>query len=148
MEKLRLISIYFFLFLNFATYTQSNELKEKDFDIESLILNSTSLSQIMVNINFSFEQHGEKRKSENGTLITVRYENNSLITPLVTYTLQGEVSQIIFLMPRNNVDLIGKELIKKYGTKVINSNEIIQRGSLTYDIRYDEDGEIGILIIK
>jgi hypothetical protein len=121
-------------------------LSEKKFDIESVILNTTSLTQIIAKINFSFEQKGEKKRSDDGNYITIQYKNESLITPLVTYTSNGEVTQIIFLMPKNNSDSIGLELIRRYGTKVINGEEVIQKGYLTYDIR--SDGDVGFLIIK
>jgi len=90
----------YFLFLGYLSYSQSYEMSEENFDIESVILNSTSLTQIMAKINFSFEQKGEKKRSADGAFVTVRYKNESLITPLVTYTSQGEVTQIIFLMPK------------------------------------------------
>ncbi|RAR74244.1 hypothetical protein [Flavobacterium aciduliphilum] len=146
MKKLKQSLSCLFLFIGLLTYSQSYELKEENFDIESVILNSTSLTQIMAKINFSFEQKGEKKRSDDGAYVTVQYKNESLITPLVTYTSQGEVTQIIFLMPKINSDSIGRELIRRYGTKVINGKEVIQRGYLTYDIR--SDGDIGIFIIK
>jgi hypothetical protein len=123
----------------------NNELKESNFNIEDVILNSTSLSQIMAKINFSFEQNGEKKKSTDGRYVTVNYKNNSLINPLVTYTAQGEVTQIIFLMPISNANLIGTQLIIKFGTKVVNGEQVIQRGNLTYDIR--SEGQIGTIVI-
>jgi hypothetical protein len=49
-------------------------------------------------------------------------------------------------MPKNNSDSIGLELIRRYGTKVINGEEVIQKGYLTYGIR--SDGDVGFLIIK
>lgn len=146
MKKLKQSLSCLFLLIGFLTYSQSYELKEKNFDIESVILNSTSLTQIMAKINFSFEQKGEKKRSDDGAYVTVQYKNESLITPLVTYTSQGDVTQIIFLMPNKNSDSIGMELIRRYGTKVINGNEVIQRGYLTYDIR--SDGDVGIFVIK
>ena len=146
MKNLKQSITYIFLLFSFFSYSQSNELKEKTFDIESVILNSTSLTQIMAKINFSFEQYGEKKKSDDGIFVTVQYKNSSLITPLVTYTSQGEVTQIIFLMPKNNSDIIGKELIRNFGTKFINGEEVIKRGYLTYDII--SDGDIGIFVIK
>lgn len=146
MQKLKLSLSCLLLLFSFSSYSQSYELKEKKFDIESVILNSTSLTQIMARINFSFEQKGEKKRSNDGAFVTVRYKNESLITPLVTYTSQGEVTQIIFLMPINNSDSIGRELIKRYGTEYVNGEEVIERGNLTYDIR--SDGDIGIFVIK
>jgi hypothetical protein len=146
MKKLKQSLSCLFLLLGYLSYSQSYELSEKNFDIESVILNTTSLTQIMAKINFSFEQKGEKKRSDNGAYVTVQYKNESLITPLVTYTSQGEVTQIIFLMPINNSDSIGRELIRRYGTKVINGKEVIQRGYLTYDIRVN--GDVGIFVIK
>lgn len=146
MKHLKQILTCFFLLISLLSYSQSYELTETKFDVESIILNSTSLAQIMAKINFSFEQKGEKKLSDNGAYVTVQYKNESLITPLVTYTVQGEVAQIIFLMPKNNSNSIGKELIRKYGTKTVNGEEVIQRGYLTYDIR--SDGDVGILVIK
>lgn len=128
------------------SYSQSYELSEKKFDIESVILNTTSLTQIMTKINFSFEQKGDKKKSDDGNYVTVQYKNESLITPLITYTVNGEVAQIIFLIPKNNSNSIGKELTRRYGTKTVNGQEVIQRGYLTYDIR--SNGDVGVLIIK
>ncbi|WP_291109792.1 hypothetical protein [Flavobacterium sp. UBA6195] len=146
MKTLKLLLTSLLLMLGFLSHSQSYELTETKFDVESIILNSTSLTQIMAKINFSFEQKGEKKLSDNGAYVTVQYKNESLITPLVTYTVQGEVAQIIFLMPKNNSNSIGKELIRKYGTKTVNGEEVIQRGYLTYDIR--SDGDVGILVIK
>jgi hypothetical protein len=62
------------------SYSQSYELSEKKFDIESVILNTTSLTQIIAKINFSFEQKVEKKRSDNGAYIAVQYKNESLIT--------------------------------------------------------------------
>ena len=146
MKQIKQLLPCFFLLISLLSYSQSYELTERKFDVESIILNSTSLTQIMAKINFSFEQKGEKKLSDNGAYVTVQYKNESLITPLVTYTVQGEVAQIIFLMPKNNSNSIGKELIRKYGTKTVNGEEVIQRGYLTYDIR--SDGDVGILVIK
>lgn len=146
MKQIRLHSIIILLLIKTLAFSQSNELREKEFDIERVISNSTSLSQIMAKINFSFEQFGEKTKSGDGNFITVRYKNSSLITSLVTYSSQGDVTQIIFLMPKNNSDSIGKNLIRSYGTKIINGEEVITKGNLTYDIR--SDGDIGIFVIK
>ena len=61
--------------------------------------------------------------------------------------MQGNVAEIIFVMPKNISDSIGNELIRKYGTKFINGEKVIQRGSLTYDIRSDEE-YIGIIVIN
>jgi hypothetical protein len=108
-------------------------------------MNSTTLSQIMAKINFSFEQSGEKTKSDDGRFVSVRYKNSSLINPLVTYTAQGDVKQIIFLMPLSNSNSIRKDLISKFGTKSVDGTEVIQRGNLTYDIR--SKGEIGMIVI-
>jgi hypothetical protein len=146
MKHLKQILTCFFLLISLLSYSQSYELSEKKFDIESVILNTTSLTQIIAKINFSFEQKVEKKRSDDGNYITIQYKNESLITPLVTYTSNGEVTQIIFLMPKNNSDSIGLELIRRYGTKVINGEEVIQKGYLTYGIR--SDGDVGFLIIK
>ena len=49
-------------------------------------------------------------------------------------------------MPKTFSDSIDNELIRKYGTKFINGEEVIQRGDLTYDIKSDEN--IGIIVIN
>lgn len=127
--------------------SNNSELKETNFDISDVIMNSTTLSQIMAKISFSFEQSGEKERSVDGAFVIIEYKNNSLIQALVRYTLQGNVAEIIFVMPKNISDPIGNELIRKYGTKIINGEEVIQRGYLTYDIRSDGE-DIGIFVIK
>jgi hypothetical protein len=128
-----------------GSYDNSTQLKENDFNIEEVILNSTSLTQIMAKINFSFEQFGEKKRSNDGKYVTVRYKNSSLINPFITYTGQGGVTQILFMMPIANSEIIGKQLISKYETKKIDGEDVIQRGNLTYEIT--SDGEVGIIII-
>lgn len=130
-----------------SNHSSSNsELKETNFDISDVIMNSTTLSQIMAKINFSFEQFGEKERSDDGAFVFVAYESNNFISPLVKYTSQGNVAEIIFFMPKDISDTIGNELIRKYGTKFINGEEVIQRGDLTYDIKSDEN--IGIIVIN
>jgi hypothetical protein len=127
-------------------YSQSNtQLKENEFDIEGVILNSTTLTQIMAKINFSFEQYGEKKKSNDGKYLTVRYKNSSLINPFITYTIEGNVTQILFMMPISNSKTIGNELNKNFGTREANGEEVIKRGNLTYEITSDE--EVGIIMI-
>ncbi len=128
-------------------YNGNTELKETNLDISDVIMNSTTLSQIMAKISFAFEQSDEKERSVDGAFVIVEYRNNSLIRALVRYTLQGNVAEIIFVMPKNISDSIGNELIRKYGTKFINGEKVIQRGSLTYDIRSDEE-YIGIIVIN
>ena len=121
------------------------QLKESNFDINDVVLNSTSLNQIMSKINFSFEQYGAKKTSKDGQYVTVKYKNNSLINPLITYTKSGEVRQIIFMMPLFNMNSIGKKLIERFGTKYIDGEEVIQRDELIYDIR--SQNEVGMIII-
>lgn len=125
--------------------SSNSELKETNFNISDVVMNSTTLSQIMAKINFSFEQSGEKTKSDDGRFVTVRYKNSSLVTPLVTYTVQGDVKQIMFLMPLSNSNSIGKDLIRKFGTKFVDGTEVVQRGNITYDIRSKD--EIGMIVI-
>ena len=126
--------------------SSNSELKETNFDISDVIMNSTTLSQIMAKISFSFEQSGEKERSDDGAFVFVAYESNNFISPLVKYTSQGNVAEIIFFMPKDISDTIGNELIRKYGTKFINGEEVIQRGDLTYAIKSDEN--IGIIVIN
>ncbi|MFH6965288.1 hypothetical protein ACHRVK_22150 [Flavobacterium plurextorum] len=130
-----------------SNHSSSNsELKETNFDISDVIMNSTTLSQIMAKISFSFEQSGEKKRSVDGAFDIVTYTNSSLIQALVKYTSQGNVAEIVFVMPKTFSDSIDNELIRKYGTKFINGEEVIQRGDLTYAIKSDEN--IGIIVIN
>lgn len=130
-----------------SNHSSSNsELKETNFDISDVIMNSTTLSQIMAKISFSFEQSGEKERSDDGAFVFVAYESNNFISPIVKYTSKGNVAEIIFFMPKDISDTIGNELIRKYGTKFINGEEVIQRGDLTYAIKSDEN--IGIIVIN
>ena len=126
--------------------SSNSELKETNFDISDVIMNSTTLSQIMAKISFSFEQSGEKERSDDGAFVFVAYESNNFISPIVKYTSKGNVAEIIFFMPKDISDTIGNELIRKYGTKFINGEEVIQRGDLTYAIKSDEN--IGIIVIN
>ena len=126
--------------------SSNSELKETNFDISDVIMNSTTLSQIMAKISFSFEQSGEKKRSVDGAFDIVTYTNSSLIQALVKYTSQGNVAEIVFVMPKTFSDSIDNELIRKYGTKFINGEEVIQRGDLTYAIKSDEN--IGIIVIN
>ncbi len=123
-----------------------NNILETNFDIRGLITESKTLNDLMNRINFSFEQQGDKKTSDDGQFATVKYDNGGTVFPIVTYTKTGTVQQIIFLIPKTESDNIVKELISKYGTKEINGEELIIRDSLTYDYRVDE--EIGILVIK
>lgn len=120
------------------------ELKENNFDVNDVVINSTTLNQIMSKINFSFEQDGQKQVSDDGQYVTVRYKNNSLIKPLITYTKGGDVTQIIFIMPISNVINIWQELVKRFGTKYEDGNEVVKRGQLTYLAKEDSDN-VGIL---
>ena len=123
-----------------------NYILETNFDIRRLITESKTLNDLMNRINFSFEHQGDKKMSDDGQFVTVKYDNGGTVFPIITYTKTGTVQQIIFLIPKTESDNIVKELISKYGTKEINGEELIIRDNLTYD--YRSDGEIGILIIK
>ncbi len=125
--------------------SSSYELKENNFDVNDVVVNSTTLNQIMSKINFSFEQYGNKKTSDDGNYVSVTYKNSSLITPIITYTKSGNVTQIVLLMPIVNADYIVKELIKRFGTQYIDGEEVVRRGELTYDYRVD--GEVGIVVI-
>ena len=129
-----------------STNTSNNyELKETNFDINDVISNSTSLSQIMSKINFSFEQYGEKKISNDGQIVSVSYRNSSLIKPLIRYNRQGSVEQIMFILPISNALSIQNDLTKKYGTKYIDGNEVIQKGDLKYEFRGDDT--VGLIVI-
>lgn len=117
-----------------------------NFNVRDLIINSNSLADLMGRINFSFEQNGEKKISNDGQLVTVKYHNESNVKPLVSYNKTGKVIQIIFLVPKNDAEKVINELISKYGTKKIYAEEVILRDNMTYDYRVD--GEIGIIVIK
>lgn len=123
-----------------------NQRVKANFDIRDLIINSKSLTDLMGRVNFSFEQKGDKKTSDDGQSITVTYVNESNVKPLVTYTKSGKVLQIIFLVPEVDGNKVIKELISKYGTKEVYGEELIIRGNLTYDYRVN--GKVGIIIIK
>jgi hypothetical protein len=123
----------------------SYNLKEDKFDINSVVLNSTDLNQIMSKINFSFEQFGDKKLSDDGNYVTVQYKNNSLIYPLITYSKNGDVIQIVLMMPLDNLSDLYDKLQKKYGYKIIKGEMVIQNGDLIFDLKYDDD--IGYIII-
>lgn len=122
----------------------SYELKENNFDVKDVVINSITLNQIMSKINFSFEQYGQKQVSDDGCYVTVQYKNSSLIKPLITYTKNGDVTQILFIMPMSNVTEIWKELIRRFGTKYEDGNEVVKRGQLTYLAKESSDN-VGIL---
>jgi len=126
--------------------TTGNTTLETKFDIKELITESKSLNDLMNRINFSFEQKGDKKTSDNGQFVTVKYDNGGTVFPLVTYSKTGTVNQITFLIPKNESEKIINELISKYGTKKINGEELIIRNNLTYD--YREKGDVGIIVIK
>jgi hypothetical protein len=123
----------------------TNVLKETNFNITEVIMESTSTSQVISKINFAFEQT-KKSTSTDGNTITISYENNSLINPLVAYTKDGNVKHIVFLMPLENADEITKALINRFGLSKIGGKDIIVNGSITYD--YRSDGPVGMIIIK
>lgn len=125
--------------------TINNKHSQSDFDIYEIVLNYSTMNSLMSKINFSFNQYGDKKISEDNNFVTVTYKNSSLITALVTYTYNGEVEQIVFLMPVNDSKEIVKKLIQEYGTNVIDGKTVIQRNELTYDLHTDED--VGMIII-
>jgi hypothetical protein len=116
-----------------------------NFDINNIVINSTSLNQIASKITFSFEQDGDKKTSNDGNYVTVTYKNNSLIRPLITYTRNGDVTQIVLLVPLSISTSIGKDLIRKFGTTYVNGEEVVRGNGLTYDIRHDN--EVGVIVI-
>jgi hypothetical protein len=130
---------------NINSPSENYEIKA-DFDVRDLIINSKSLMDLMGRINFSFEQNGDKKTSDDGQSVTVRYDNESNVTPLVSYNKTGQAKQIILLVPKNDAEKVIKELLSIYGTKEINGEEVIVRDNLTYDYRVD--GDIGIIVIK
>lgn len=125
--------------------SNSNEEIRAEFDIRDVIIKSESIAKLMGRINFSFEQTGEKNKSTDGKFITVRYDNKSNVTPLVTYENSGEIKQIIFLVPKYDAEKVVKELISEYGTTSIDNVDVIKRGNLIYD--YRAEGSVGMIII-
>lgn len=120
-------------------------LKETNFDVMDVIMSSNSISQIMSKINFAFEQT-KKVTSNDGNTVSISYENNSLIHPLVAYTKEGNVKHIIFMMPKENSDEIAKALINRFGLTKIGGEDLIVRGNITYD--YRGDGPVGMIVIK
>jgi hypothetical protein len=115
---------------------------EYDFDIDHLFSNSNSLVDLVSSINFSFNRNGSKTPSNDGKMYTIKYHNNSEVTPLVTYSVKGEIKQIVFLIPKIDADQLVKKLISEYGT----SNGVIVKSSLTYD--YRSEGSVGIIIAQ
>ncbi len=124
----------------------SDNVIRADFDIRDVIINSETLSKLMGRINFAFEQNGNKETSDDGNFVTVQYENDSNVRPIVTYLTNGETHQIVFLVPKYDADNLVKELISKYGTEKIEGEEIIKRENLIYD--YRSDGDVGIIVIR
>mgnify|MGYP001473883922 CR=1 FL=1 len=100
----------------------------------------------MGRINFAFEQKGGKKTSDDGNFVTVQYENDSNVRPIVTYLTNGETHQIVFLVPKINADEIIKELIMKYGTETVEGVELIIRDNIKYD--YRSDGDVGIIVVR
>lgn len=128
-----------------SNLTINNNHSQSDFDIYEIVLNYPTMNSLMAKINFSFNQYGDKKISEDNNFVTVTYKNSSLITALVTYTYNGEVEQIVFLMPVNDSKEIAKKLIQEYSTNVIDGKTVIQRNELTYDLHTDEN--VGMIII-
>lgn len=126
--------------------TSENFEVRADFDIRDMIINSNSLTELMGRINFSFEQTGDKKMSNDEQFVTVRYDNESNVTPLVVYNRTGQVKQIIFLVPQKDAENVIKELIIKYDTRMVDGQEVIVKDNLIYD--YDENDGVGIIIIK
>lgn len=124
---------------------ESDYLVRAEFDIRDVIINSETISKLMGRINFAFEQTGKKESSDDGRFVTVRYGNESNVRPLVTYTTNGETKQIIFLVPKYDAEKVVKELISKFGTEIIDGQEIIKRDNLIYNYRVD--GDIGIIVV-
>ncbi|MCC2600497.1 hypothetical protein [Sphingobacterium sp. FBM7-1] len=121
----------------------NNSTKASDFDVEELILNTRTMNQLMAKINFSFEQKGDKTISDDGKYVTVTYENDSSIKPLITYTKEGTPSQIVLIMPLVDVDRIIKKLIHSDGA--VEKDEEIHLGNLIYNFRGEK--EVGMVII-
>jgi hypothetical protein len=71
--------------------TTGNTPLETNFDIKGLILDSKSLNELMNRINFSFQQKGDKKTSNDGQFVSVNYDNGGTVFPIVTYTKTGQV---------------------------------------------------------
>ena len=125
-----------------------NEKSEEnaDFDLKDIILSSTSLTDLVGKINFSFDQFGSKKTSNDGQYITITYKNSSsIIRPQVSYYINGSIAQISFILLESDAEKIIKELILNYGIVEIDGVDLVKRDNLTYDYRVK--GEIGIIVI-
>jgi hypothetical protein len=124
----------------------NTELKENNSDIYDIVMNSITLSQIEARIKSSFEQDGDKKITKDGQMFSINYKNSSMIKPLIFYNIRNEsIAHIILIMPISNMTDIGKDLLRKFGTREVNGEEVIQRGELTYNPR--SEGEVGIMVI-
>ena len=100
----------------------------------------------MAGINFAFEQKGDKQISNDGQNVTVKYENGTLVHPMITYTVDGKVTQIIFLMPAVQAEKLIEKLIDKHGTSTDSYGEtVVRKGNLIYNHR--EKNSVGMVII-
>jgi hypothetical protein len=133
--------------INSSTSKKSDE--TTDLDFKNLILNSSSLSNLMGRINFIFEQKGNKKTSKDGMYKTVNYEKFSnagnLIRALIVYDQNGEVDNIKFLLSENESKKVINELISQYPSKKIDGQDAIFKEKTTYLYKV-EDG-IGIITI-
>jgi hypothetical protein len=132
----------------FQDINPSNENSEAkaSFDLKKIIFNSSTLSGLVGKINFSFDQSGDKKTSTDGQYVSVHYKmNSSLVSPMVSYTKNGSIAQIMFFLPEYDAEKIAKELILKYGIIEIDGVDLVKRDNLTYDYRVD--GELGIIVI-
>lgn len=133
--------------INSTTSKKSNE--KTDLDFKNLILNSSSLSNLMGRVNFIFDQKGNKKTSNDGMYKTVTYEKFSnagnLIRALIVYDQKGEVDNIKFLLSENESRKAINELISRYPSKKIDGQDAIFKEKITYLYKV-EDG-VGIITI-
>jgi hypothetical protein len=133
--------------INSPTSKKSDDVSDLDF--KNLILNSSSLTNLMGRINFMFDQKGNKKLSNDGVFKTVTYEKYSnvgnLIKALIVYNQKGEVDNIKFLLSENESDKVIDELISQYPSKKIVGQDAIFKEKIIYMYKV-EDG-VGIITI-
>jgi len=139
-----------YLILNTSKKDNSQNRGSSNFDISNILLNASSLSQITSKVVASFVRDGTKKYSNDMSYYSFNYKNESSTTVVISYkTSNDEVSQLFFLMPKEEAVEVGKNsFITNFKQKQVDGNAVWLNTNtgLTYEAGYD--GEVGIIVVK
>jgi len=137
-----------YILLNAAKNNIQNQ-SSKTFDLADILINASSLYQIINQIKNVYTTDGQKHFSNDMSSYSSVYNNGDNRAIISYKNLNDVLFQITFLMPKEEAIQIGKaSFISNFTQKVIDGDTIWTnlKTGLIYDVR--QDGDVGIIVVR